>query len=225
MNIQSLILSGDIDLLFERMFDVHRPLLVETRLDADDGLERTALLKIQRTARTLPVDRRGWQIICNRIHFEWRNDEILIPDSDVDVVSSGKIRLVREHICVTPGYTLLKHRDPSSIDFPQWPKKGHHLVTRDWPECINERRGNATYNCWTKLPPFPAALRSRTMTSAGMSRVESPPGGDRYENQTELFWGMIEDDFGIKASAAIETSRYMKKNLQSIVLDNLKGQW
>lgn len=221
---KSIIHTGDLDVLYSRMFDLHRPLLIETRLDADDGLEETALSEIQRLARELPIDTRGWQIICNRLHFEWRNNDIL-TESSGEIKSSGKIRLVREQICTTPGYSLVKHRDPQSIDFPAWPSIGHHLVTREWPECRLGGKMNATYDCWKKLDPYPAALRSRTVTSAGMSRVESTPDGVKYENQTELFWRVVQEHFGVSRIAAIDTSRYLRENLGDILLDNLKGQW
>jgi len=216
-----MILTGDINLLYSRMLDRHRPLLIETRLDADDGLHQKSLSEIQRLARELPVDTRGWQIICSEIHFEWRNDEIVNVGRTVE--SSGKLRLVREHICVTPGYTLVKHRDPPSIDFPTWPRLGHHLVTREWDECIYRGNGNATSDCWIKLGSFPAALRSRTITSAGMSRVTESIDS-MFENQTTLFWELVQKSFSVNPSAAMETSKYLKDNMKSIILDNLKGQ-
>ena len=43
----TIILTGDLQMLYHRMFDVNRPLLIETRLDSDDGLESSALQEIQ----------------------------------------------------------------------------------------------------------------------------------------------------------------------------------
>jgi hypothetical protein len=221
----SFIRSGNMELLYSRMFDLHRPLLIETRLDADDGLEKTTLSEIQRLANKLPNDTRGWQIICNRLHFEWRNNDILTEPSE-EIQSSGKIRLVREQICTTPGYTLVKHRNFRSIDFPVWPRLSHHLVTREWPKCRwEENKKNVTHDCWIKLDPYPAALRSRTITSAGMSRIESTPDGSKYEIPNEMFWDMLDADFGVSRSVAVDTSRYLRDNLRDIILDNLRGQW
>jgi hypothetical protein len=237
----TIILTGNLDFLFQRMFDIHRPLLIETRLDADDGLESTTLQEIQYIARNeLPVSTEGWQIICNYLHFEWRNNEIL-DNSTATVQSAGRLRVVREHICTTPGYSLVKHRHPYSTDFPAWPRMGHHLVTRDWPKCMRQnanpersdsdnttvvatKKHTAAFNCWTRLGQYPAALRSRTITSAGMSRVDATPEGMRYENQTDRFWKIVERDFGISRQAAETTSQYLKENLSPIILDNLKGQ-
>ncbi|KAG7337310.1 putative rhamnosyl transferase [Nitzschia inconspicua] len=220
---RTIIHTGDLEQLYSKMFDQHRPLLIETRLDADDGLHKTVLSEIQRLAYELPKDVRGWQIICNRLHFEWRNNEIL-EETNHTIQSSGKLRLVREHICTTPGYSLIKHRIAQSIEFPPWPKIGHHLITREWPNCQSEGGENVTHDCWLKLDPYPAAIRSRTITSAGMSRVEPMPDGTMYENQTELFWRVIEKDFGISRHAAVDTSQFLKDNLADIALDNLKGQ-
>ena len=234
-----IILTGDLEMLFHRMFDFHRSLLVETRLDSDDGLESTTLQEIQSIARNeLPVDTDGWQIICNYLHFEWRNNDIL-SNSTTSVQSAGRLRVVREHICTTPGYSLVKHRHPFSTDFPAWPRMGHHLVTRDWPQCVRQNVGDskrdetskphqknltATSDCWTRLGQFPAALRCRTITSAGMSRIEADREGMKYENQTKLFWKVVEQDFGISQDAAETTSQYLKDHLSEIIVDNLKGQ-
>ena len=239
--VQKLILTGDIELLHSRMFDTYRPLLIETRLDADDGLHKNALSQIQKISRALPVDTRGWQIICSNIHYEWRNDQITTihyTNRTEKIESSGQLRVVRESICVTPGYTLVKHRVVPSIEFPAWPRLGHNLVAREWPECMiegqsiisideeNNKQGNATHNCWIKMGYYPSALRSRTITSAGMSRIDTDPGEEeKYENRTKVFWGFLRRDFDVELESARLTSQYIKNNLESIVLDNLKGQW
>jgi Putative rhamnosyl transferase len=243
-----LILTGDTKMLYTKMFDLHRPLLVETRLDADDGLHKRALLDIQNIAFQLPVDSRGWQIVCARIHFEWRNYAIgakeigNITHNLMDQMTSGRLRVVKEGLCVTPGYTLVKHREAENIEFPPWPKIGHHLITRDWPECSSIGGGaipansaitkdsggvddSITYNCWKKIGQYPAALRSRTITSAGMSRIESNPMGTIYENQTEMFWGFVKRDFGIRPEQALSTSQYLQNHFVEIASENLKGQW
>jgi len=235
---QKLILTGDIKLLFSRMFDTHRPLLIETRLDADDGLHKNALSQIQKISRALPVDTRGWQIICSNIHYEWRNDEIVtINTNKTKVESSGKLRVVKETICVTPGYSLTRHRQLNSIEFPAWPRLGHNLIAREWSKCMIEdksiiltddesnKQGNATHDCWIKMGYYPSALRSRTITSAGMSRIKTDSGeAEKYENQTKMLWTFLQRDFGVKPKNALLTSQYIKDNLESIVLDNLKGQ-
>ena len=234
---QKVLLTGDIDLLRNQMLDPNRPLLLETRLDADDGLHSSSLSHIQSIAKALPVDTRGWQIICNTIHYEWRNDDITAMDPNVTKISSsGKLRIVREGICVTPGYTLVRHREPPSIEFPSWPKLGHNLVQREWPECrfenasiveevMETNTGNAAFDCWKKMGYFPAALRSRTVTSAGMSRVDTIPGEETFENRTKMFWKLVEQDFDITPKSARLTSQYLKDRLHSIALDNLNGQW
>ena len=235
---RKLLMTGDIELLKNKMFDSHTPLLLETRLDADDGLRFDALSQIQTIAKGLPVDTRGWQIICNNVHYEWRNDDVLTIDSNITkTVSSGKLRIVRESICVTPGYTLVRHREPPSTEFPPWPKLGHNLVAREWPECritnesiveelLESNDGNATFDCWKKMGYFPSALRSRTATSAGMSRIETQSKkSNKFENLTEMFWTLVHRDFHIEPENARSTSQYMKDNLHSIVYDNLKGQW
>jgi len=231
------ILTGNVDMLRSQMLDPNRSLLLETRLDADDGLHSETLLKIQEIAKALPVDQRGWQIICSNLHYEWRNGEItVIGANKTKIQSTGDLRLVKEGICVTPGYTLVRHREVPTTEFPDWPRLSHNLVMRDWPECrlIEDAKvmadfdeasgGNATYNCWKRLGYYPSAIRSRTITSAGMARVDK--GRNRSSaNRSAFFWELVQRDFYIQPESALSTAQYIKDNLHSIVADNLRGQW
>jgi Putative rhamnosyl transferase len=216
-----LFLTGDLNFLRSVMLDTNRPLLLETRLDADDALSTKTIKKLQDTARQLPPDQSGWQVICNDIHYEWRNDDIF--ETNITTHSSGQLRLVMDSVCVTVGYTLVRHRPRGSIDFPPWPEIGHHLISREWPQCSQDN--NVTYNCWTRLPKYPAALRSRTVTSAGMSRVVAAEEDRVYDNYTDKLWGYVERDFNIAPDHARAASLYLKANLAAILEDNLKGQW
>lgn len=225
-NLTSLVLNrrfatGNLDLLRSLLYDTSRPLLLETRLDADDALHTGTLRKIQETARDLPIDSRGWQVICNNLHYEWRNDEIL--DGNEIIQSSGQLRLVMETMCITAGYTLVRHREIGSIDFPPWPSIGHHLINRDWPKCMGH--DNVTSDCWIRMQKYPAALRSRTVTSAGMNRVQATAADRFYDNRTETLWFYVERDFGISRDEARATSQFFRSNLKEILFENLQGQW
>ena len=220
---EQVIITGDVSKLYALLNSQNRSLLLQTRLDADDGLHRRTLKRIQDVARSLPNDYNvGWQIVCVGLHYEWRNDDIF----SFNVTTAGKLRLVEEAICVTPGYTLIKHRNSTFINFPTLPRIEHHMVNRQWPECLKIESGNATTDCWTKLRKrFPAALRGRTITSAGMSRIESKPSESVWDNQTDLFWGLVQKDYGILPEQALETSLHLQQHLVPIVEDNLRGQW
>lgn len=220
------IVTGDQLLLHSRMMDLNRPLLIETRLDADDGLHRKTLGQIQYRAMNLPNATGGWQVVCADVHLEWRNDEIANLNKTVE--SSGKIRLVKEDICVTPAYTLVRHREPGDNGFPQWPKMGHQQMNTLWPPCstnATETDENVTVNCWNRLPKFPAALRSRTITSAGMSRIQSSAKDRIYDEQTNDLWRHVTRDFGIDEHQTLLTSQYLQRNIREIAIDNLRGQW
>jgi hypothetical protein len=222
---RGVVITGDVSKLYALLNSRNRRLLLQTRLDADDGLSRRTLQKIQDVARALPNDHNvGWQIVCAGLHYEWRNDDI----TSFNVTTAGKLRLIQEAICVTPGYTLIKHRNSTSmsINFPKLPHIEHHLVNREWPECLRSATGNAKTDCWTKLKKrYPAALRGRTITSAGMSRIGTKPSERVWDNQTDIFWGLVTRDYGILREQALETSLYLQQHLIPIVEDNLRGQW
>jgi len=95
------------------------------------------------------------------------------------------------------------------------------LVTREWHRCNHD----FTTNCWTKLGKYPAALRSRTITSAGMNRVEARPDESFYDQQTDTLWLYVQRDYGIFQDQALAVSLYMQSNFGRIVEDNLNGQW
>lgn len=221
------ILTGDVNKLDSFMGDLKRRLLLETRLDADDGLHRKTLGQIQLTATEMPVETDGWQVICNDVHFEWRNDEI--TTFSMPIKSAGKLRMVREEICVTPGYTLVRHRKLGDNGFPPWPKIGHHTINSMWPQCFSKsptnREAVVTVDCWTRLPKYPAAIRSRTVTSAGMSRIEAEAAQNKFDSKTEELWQHVTADFGIQPDQALMTSNFLRDNINGIVKDNLDGQW
>ena len=78
---------------------------------------------------------------------------------------------------------------------------------------FNRSRNRARINC------------SRTITSAGMSRIQSKEGTDIYDNQTYMLWPHVTEDFGVQQKHAIQTSRLLKENVYSIAKENLEGQW
>jgi hypothetical protein len=232
------ILTGDLDRLHSVLLSNSRQTsYLQTRVDADDALSRQTMAQIQDVARGLPKDTSGWQVICVKLHFEWRNDELTVPPTTKNqtVLSAGKIRLVQENICVTPGFTYVIHRNHMVTDtatnsnsfqhqIPILPRIFHHLVVREWPEC-QVSPGNATTDCWKKLPKYyPAALRSRTITSAGMSRI-SDVANAGYDNYTNDLWPYALRDYGISQQHVIETSQYLMDHFTEIVTDNLRGQW
>jgi hypothetical protein len=231
------ILTGDISRLYHVFQSPTRQLLLQTRVDADDGLNKRTLKDLQDKAREVSRhddaahdqnnNNNGWQVVCANLHLEWRNNDI--TSANVTFVSSaGKLRIVSEQICVTPGYTLVSKRNTTSLELPLLPKIAHHLVIRDWPECYKQHVTTTTTNsssskgCWTKLDRYPAALRSRTITSAGMSRIDAESD---YDNITKTLWRLVERHYGISPDQAAATSQYIKQHLQSIVQENLQGQW
>ena len=236
--LSSKILTGDPQLLRSAILSQRRKLYLQTRVDADDALSRQAIAEIQDKARSIQVaDPSIWQIVCVNIHFEWRNDDLSFlsastntPSASGDrfnngtAVSAGRLRVVQEKICVTPGFTQVAHRKEFSLPLPVPPRIGHHEVVKKWPECDPHAFKHAS-NCWSKLSKYPTALRSRTITSAGMSRIDTVPKESFYDNNTEVMWKYVERDFGISPKHALQTSQYLQDHFFGIVQDNLRGQW
>ena len=245
-SLKDMISTGDKELFHSLLSSRSRKLLLQTRIDADDGLGQHALSEIQDMARKHTfVDSDSWQVICVNLHFEWRSDNLGPNNKNNNTVvknkiTFGRLRVVQEHICVTPGYTLVKQRNETEFQLPLAapPRVGHHEIVRVWPECSQNNTTSFTYtttsnksisnttmtNCWTKLSHYPTAIRSRTITSAGMSRIDAPEEA-KYDNHTEEFWKYVKRDFGTSPEQAIEISYYLRDHFTGIVMDNLRGQW
>mmetsp|Transcript_296 Transcript_296/g.724 ORF Transcript_296/g.724 Transcript_296/m.724 type:complete len:492 (+) Transcript_296:26-1501(+) len=120
--LHSKIYTGNIDRLKAAIALRNEKVVLETRLDADDGLHENfieyiqdvALKRFQPFERDLVDDQKlipDWLYWCSRRHIEWHSDtDGSLPekqDSNLGSVEVGYINVIEhEKLCVTPGITV-----------------------------------------------------------------------------------------------------------------------
>jgi hypothetical protein len=210
----SLVESGDIELLNQAARALASNILVETRLDADDGLA----LDLLRTVKEKAVHRlsqvsnspTGWVAYCIHRHFEWHSSAKDDP--------AGRLLLIKRQHCVTPGLSLAL---APGTDHSQLPSSSHERLHGVIPPCLT---GTQTA-CLHRLEEIarPIAIRGRTPTSAGMADIGKDYNGDL--SSLPVFWENLEENFCISRQSLMDTKHYLENHVAEIARDNLQGQW
>ena len=262
---ENMVLLGSWSLLNQYLVAAKQQLrtVLETRLDADDALNRQYLETVQHTAPASLQDPKDWAFWCVHYHYEWhvapparmlrrqRNVPLPMVYGHVDGVQASR--------CITAGLTVGFGVNASRADFPG--NMVHTKIEDLIPDCQDERRnklglrnngstnnGNGgvqqnynstvaatpvTTHCLHKnvLSHLPAALRARTTTSTGMSKVSLLNGEPLIKegplppnHPISLQWDTIEQDFGVQRDTVRDARSYLLDHTQAIAADNLKGQ-
>lgn len=217
----SLVESGNLRTLKRAAQAISSKVLINTRLDADDGLECHVLRTLKQMAvrhlSQIPNGNKGWTSYCIHRHFEWHS---IVPtlNETLPIHPEGNLLLVQKIHCVTPG---LSWAFAPGVGFQELPTVEHQRLGEVIPPCSSE---NETA-CLHRLDKFrgPVAIRARTPTSAGMNDI----GRDFNPNIASLpvFWTHLESNFDITKHMLMETQQYLVQNAAEIAKDNLKGQW
>jgi len=241
------IYSGDIRLL--KLAHEYREdrVVIETRLDADDGLDKHYLSTIQNQAmKTLGPDVVGmggendmkWKYWCASEHVEWFSGSTPFTNSEPGVLhkphSSGE--------CITPGISLAM---AVGVEEEEVQRYSHQkLVNMIWREgncgakesklCLEflEKEGNFVNGETQEEVVISGilAIRARTPTSAGMKNIEMKSGsttGEIHrvdESHSSLWWNALKLNFGLKQEEAESANSYIQGNLRDIAIDNIRGQ-
>lgn len=197
----------------------HLPLL-ETRLDADDGLRVQFIERIQHRALNdlTGEGKKRWLFYCIQSAMEWRWYKNETYGSFLDSY--------KKSFCVTPGLTL---GIAAGVGEDAVPKDGKHSAllhtlkklpkneTCGWlrgEKCL-VFLGDSTHD----------AIRSRTPTSAGMEGVvKNRVTLLRQLNETFPRLKQMHADFRISRHDLKMLNTYMEKHILDIAKDNLKGQ-
>lgn len=250
---QSRIYTGDVRLLQTSMALVPHKLLLETRLDADDGLHMDYLMEIQQQAISLwspgqqgddDDDNNGhnpksttptWMYWCARRNLEWH----WVPPKDSNIVQNVDYRagaltpIVHEKLCVTPGITTAFPVGTREADVPILPHD--KLVTHIGDFSCGMSDDSAPKDASSFSSPCLRfvehhtfeAVRSRTPTSTGMLEVVlSRQELLRASKTQDILQDVLEEDFGIQMDGdhLASLNEYLTNHLVEIARDNLQGQ-
>lgn len=210
---QSLVLSGNVSLLEQATSVSKEHIFIETRLDADDGLNLGLLQHVEQVSVARLSDPRiqkelNWIVFCIDRHLEWHN----FGDSQ-----DGALLYVTEAICVTPGLSFAMAPETSRSSLP---KGGHNLLVLKVSKCQTPNETSCLYRM--DQIEHAAALRARTLTSAGMANIGKSILKD---NTTDIFWSAVSHDLGIERQDVVKTKAYLDSKMVDIVRENLEGQW
>ena len=191
-------------------------IVLETRLDADDGIAYGFVQSVQQQAASTLTH--AWKVWCVDSHVEWQYNDPWDAHT-----TRGSLFPIRTIHCITPGLTWGYHVQASRRDIVV---SEHHRIHKFVPSCeIQSAR------CLTRLQigdSLPLAIRARTPTSAGMANLilNHKRKFDHLPIQAsqELLWNKVPDIFGLEATKIWEMRAYLQSHLTEIVKDALHGQ-
>lgn len=202
--LQSPMYSGNVKLLRQAYWVRNTIPLLQTRLDADDGLQKAYLETLQEHATQLfRQDGLNWYYWCIKRHFEWYSDA-----NALNPVEHSKL-------CITPGLTVGLGVAPLAQEPPL--DLAHDVLFK-----TVAKQGNAcgAAVCVRMVEEVAVgAVRSRTWTSAGMMDIFAPAGNAIPQEQ---LWELCNSHFGVQNLQQV--GAYLKAHIIDIAKDNLEGQ-
>jgi hypothetical protein len=166
--------------------------VLETRLDADDGLLLHFVQLVQADAarrfhrdnnnnnnnnnENNPSSNGDWMVWCAKNHMEWQyaSPWKTNTDENVDTEDQGGLVGLKSNFCVTAGLTFAYGVGSSPT---QIPSHKHQQLHDTMPACDTAAANNQMIHktrCLARIEPagnLPAVIRARTPTSAGMEHV------------------------------------------------------
>lgn len=194
----------------------NRPIL-ETRLDADDGIHKLFLQYVQYSASKL-LYKKKWLYWCSRRHVEWYAS----PKKEEGLVNPVQ----HSQLCITPGITVGYNINVSEV--PQYDHDVLYKAIQAHGGCHENEstvgKEEENMDCIQLVDDLSfVAVRSRTPTSAGMMNVDLEKEILDKERR-ELMWKALDKLFFVSRDRAVETNQFVLENLPQIAKENLEGQ-
>jgi hypothetical protein len=217
------IYTGHVPLLQHAHDSEYSKIVLQTRLDADDGLTDGYLQHVQSTAletfsSTTPPN---WMYWCSRRHMEWFADQ---------TIAEGRVTFVQHSkLCITPGITVGFPVGTSVDRVPLYPHDELYKAIEGKGGCFNDSsttssdhsNQNNNMECIHLVDAFPmVAIRSRTPTSAGMMGLD--PEQRLPAQTTQKLWNLLHAAFFVQTQDAVNVNHFVQTNLKKIAIDNLK---
>ena len=216
--------SGSYELLRRFHNAASSRVIIETRLDADDGLNFGFVEHMQRAAtQEISLARHEWVVHCSSAHLEWH---LASPFKQQLKGSDGGYFVgVNHQGCITPGLSFVYG---TNVTRREMPRGAHSDFHKKAPLCGDKIKTKCIRH--TKL--VPAAIRARTPTSAGMANVVVGGHEQNLLNRPretdadfqEALWIGAGKAFHVEREKVRALSRSLNQHLPEIVADNLKGQ-
>jgi pyruvyl transferase EpsO len=210
--------TGDTQLLVDALQwrERRKPLLVlETLLDADDGLHRKAIesfqsIAMERFSKQIktwiksPIDggvplvtmKETWWVLCANDHLEWHNRDIFRIYKnvyDAQGIQSGVLgQRESSSECISAGYTRIGYtndfEETDSATFPRKTDMNFQLATAILPPC-----NQTSLNCFVRVfHEVSLAISTRTIASDSLSHMD--PESAAYAEKSK---GIIDTEFKV----------------------------
>ena len=188
---KAIVYSGNITLLedaYEK--STSGGVLLETRLDADDGVHLNLIESIQEEAKkylTASDSKENvnalWRMWCVHSNIEWHpsNPYPDSPDIRASIIKNGNksieegylVMYADPNLCITPGLTFGYGAGAGRSSIGD--RIRHDQIMKKIMKCGQKSKGSdkiIEVNCVSRLASLvPGAVRTRTTTSAGMQNV------------------------------------------------------
>jgi hypothetical protein len=215
---ESDIVSGDKQVLMKASKDSTDKILIETNLDADDGLAYYVLQDIRDdfvrrlkpvAEQVFSIRKNGWVVGCYHQFIGW------YPDYSTKSKDYGGLRIDLRHdkFCPTPGLTIASV--PKANTTGVYLSK-HNEIVRRIPRC----KSHEDFECLYGVGEIPSTVRARTPSSAGMDNIGEKFG---HTENVQHLWAYLDHLFGISREDVAQAGRYFLENSNAIARENLEG--
>ena len=216
--------SGSYALLKQYHHAAQSRIVLESRLDADDGIHLKFVEYMQAMSPKFLSEPNSWMVWCASSHLEWHYNSPF--PNHKENVEYGFLLGIKNKECVTPGLTMAYGIGASRADLP---RGTHQFLHKVLPECSEQQAISCLHRFWELKP---GALRARTPTSAGMAHlVEAGTSqkisfrrGNTQAQLQDKMWNGAEAIFCISRQNIVHTKQHVVHHLADIAAENLRGQ-
>lgn len=235
--LSSKIYTGNRTLLRQAHLARETRAVLETRVDADDGLnleylevlQSEAARKLRWASNQTNPHRQRWMYWCLLNHIDWTPtpaEQAVNPHNEFGVFVPKK----SPHVCITAGITI---GVSIGVEEDQVPRYGHYKLVRELRYGKNKADcgGVSETKCLRLVAtPLLGAIRSRTPTSAGMKGIIA--AGDNFakslevsiSNNATILNVHLWREFHCRLDQVIRANRHLQDHVVDIAADNLRGQ-
>jgi hypothetical protein len=244
--LSSKVYTGNLTLLQQAHSARERRAVLETRVDADDGLHHDYISVLQQeaskklvwqTTQTNP-DRQRWLYSCALNHVDWSPTPPEVAAGKANQQFGMFVAKKSAHVCITAGITLgvsigvQEHQIPHYMHHQLVQKLRYQPSKSNHVDC-----GAASADKCLRLvsKPYPAAIRSRTPTSAGMrgvvsdeatfeQQLQDDPTASVLNRNATVLGMLLRLQFNVHLNEVMEANQYLQDHVVEITADNLQGQ-
>lgn len=219
------VVTGDKERLKKAYDEAPKKILIETNLDADDGLAFSVVQAIREDTvkrlssvaqQVFSKRKNGWVISCYHQYVGWYPTTGM-AGSVTPEDGTGQLRIDLRHdtFCPTPGMSIAS---VPNANFTHVPVRKHNKLVREVSRCTSDEDAM----CLNGIGQIPMSVRARTPSSAGMNNIG---GKIQADKSNQFLWSYLDNFFGITREEVQRAGKYFLDNHKAIARENLEGLW